>query len=625
MAGALGASAAVAGAVGAVVGGAIVGAASGAVIQMGSNLIDGKNIMEGVGQAALVGAIGGALGGAGGALGQGLGQAGKLGAGMSQSLGKFGIETAFDVTANILGDLVSGKPLTLEGIMEGAAQGVAMSLGMNKFSKIKGVEAAQTKFSNAGANFGNSFGGKINSGLGRGVDVPTGRGADVDMPSVKPPAVDVKAPQTEVKAPGTDVKPPETTVKPPQTEVKAPEMDVKSPEMEVKAPQTEVKAPPTQVKPPQTEVKAPETQVKPPETNTPNGRTTHADEPEVEPGVVAKEKAADGHDIKVLKDGRVVRCSECGEIRNRYANELEQNPHLKQRLDEIEKIADPQEKARQAQQLEQELAQIAKTMEQRATLKDPNAIDFFDQKFRIIVGDGNNPKKIVAFERYLDATAKRGDGDLEKGLLEDYRKANKPPEVIQPRGEMVSELPRLRQEAENLKGEIAEWLKTNNIKGGKRLIKPIDDDLNGVMTNMEKNGLEASKARIEGFENNLKGVRSEFEQAKTAPPGTEIGAHVKFEGKDVEIDQIRPDGTWINVKNYQLFGLNNPKINDLIKQAEMNLRAAEANLVNGIPPTVVFDFSKGVTPEVAQRLRAINLNGRHIQVTGKEIPLPQSN
>jgi hypothetical protein len=370
MAGALGASAAVAGAVGAVVGGAIVGAASGAVIQMGSNLIDGKNIMEGVGQAALVGAIGGALGGAGGALGQGLGQAGKLGAGMSQSLGKFGIETAFDVTANILGDLVSGKPLTLEGIMEGATQGVAMSLGMNKFSKIKGVEARQTRFSDAGANFGSSFGGKINSGLGRGVDVPTGSRPDVDMPSVKPPAVDVKAPQTEVKAPGTDVKPPETTVKPPQTEVKAPEMDVKSPEMEVKAPQTEVKAPPTQVKPPQTEVKAPETQVKPPETNTPNGRTTHADEPEVEPGVVAKEKAADGHDIKVLKDGRVVRCSDCGEIRQRYADQLEQNPNLNDRLNEIEKIADPQEKVEKAKQLEQELAQKVKSEEPEVKAPD---------------------------------------------------------------------------------------------------------------------------------------------------------------------------------------------------------------------------------------------------------------
>ncbi|MEG4534417.1 eCIS core domain-containing protein [Microcoleus sp. D2_18a_D3] len=361
------------------------------------------------------------------------------------------------------------------------------------------------------------------------------------------------------------------------------------------------------------------------EIETPKERSTHHDQPEVEPGIVAKEKAADGHDIKVLKDGRVVRCSDCGEIRKRYANELEQNPHLKQRLDEIEKISEPQEKVKQAQQLEQELAQIAKTTEQRATLKDPNAIDFFDQKFKTIVGDGNNPKKIVAFERYLDATAKRGDGDLEKGLLEDYRKANKSPEVVSPHGEMVSELPRLRQEAENLKGEMEEWLKTNNIKGGERLIRTIDNELKGPMTKMETKGLEATKARIEGFENNLKGVRSEFEQAKTAPPGTEIGGHVKFEGKKIEIDQIRPDGTWINVKNYELFGLNNPKINELITQAEMNLRAAEANLVNDIPPTVVFDFPKGVTPEVAQRLRAIKLNGRHIQVTGKEIPLPQSN
>ena len=242
------------------------------------------------------------------------------------------------------------------------------------------------------------------------------------------------------------------------------------------------------------------------------------------------------------------------------------------------------------------------------------------------MGKGNNPKKIVAFEGYLNGMAKKGDGDLEKGLLEDYRKANKPPEVIQPWGEMVSELPRLRQEAENLKGEIEKWLTTNNdIKRGERLIKTINDDLKGVMTDMETKGREVTKERVQGFENNLKGVRSEFEQAKTAPPDTEIGRYVKYAGRDVEIDQIRPDGTWVNVKDYKLFGLNNPKINELIKQAKMNLRAAEANLVNGIPPTVVFDFPNGVTPEVAKTLRAINLNGRHIQVTGKEIPLPQSN
>jgi hypothetical protein len=52
-------------------------------------------------------------------------------------------------------------------------------------------------------------------------------------------------------------------------------MDVKSPEMGVKAPETEVKVP--------------EAQVKPPETDTPNGRTTQADEPEVESGTPPKQ------------------------------------------------------------------------------------------------------------------------------------------------------------------------------------------------------------------------------------------------------------------------------------------------------------------------------------------------
>jgi hypothetical protein len=87
-----------------------------------------------------------------------------------------------------------------------------------------------------------------------------------------------------------------------------------------------------------------------------NERTHHKDQPEIEPGIVAKEKTADGHEIKVLKDGRVVKCSECGEIRQKYAEQLEQNPELKNRLDEIEKIPDAKEKAKQAQELEQELA-----------------------------------------------------------------------------------------------------------------------------------------------------------------------------------------------------------------------------------------------------------------------------
>ncbi|MBD2202614.1 hypothetical protein H6G33_12210 [Calothrix sp. FACHB-1219] len=267
-------------------------------------------------------------------------------------------------------------------------------------------------------------------------------------------------------------------------------------------------------------------------------------------------------------------------------------------------------------------------MNKRAGLKNPDAIKLFDQKYKAIVGDATDPKKINNFERYLKSVINKGDGDLETGFIKDLN-ANKQVEVPTNQrfrfGERVKDLPRLRQEAEDLIEEINAWLRTDpGIKRGERIIKTIDNDLKGPMKRMEEGIDEASKARVEGFENNLKGARSEFERAKTAPPGTEIGGYIKFQGKKIEIDQIRPDGKWINVKNYELFGLNNPKIDELITQAEMNLRAAEANLVNGTPPTVVFDFPKGVTPEVATRLRSIQLNGRNVQVTGPEIPLPPS-
>lgn len=273
----------------------------------------------------------------------------------------------------------------------------------------------------------------------------------------------------------------------------------------------------------------------------------------------------------------------------------------------------------------EEIFEEIKFIKQRAKLKSKGAIEVFDTKYQKILGYPPKTEKFDAFGSYLDATAKKKNGDLEQGLLEEYEKANKPPKA--PYGEQVDQLPRLRKEAESLKGDIENWLNTEHgqrITGAKRLIKTIDNDLKGVMSKMETGKLEATVERIQGFENNLKGVRSEFENAKSAPSDTEIGGYIKFADKKIEIDQIRPDGTWINVKNYELFGLNNPKINELITQAEMNLRAAEANLVRGTPPAIVFDFPKGVTPEVAQRLRKIELNGRHLQVTGPEISLPES-
>ncbi|MFN6198657.1 MAG: hypothetical protein ACLBM7_08955, partial [Dolichospermum sp.] len=86
-----------------------------------------------------------------------------------------------------------------------------------------------------------------------------------------------------------------------------------------------------------------------------NERTHHKDQPEIEPGIVAKEKTSDGHEIKVLKDGRIVRCSDCAEIRQKYKEQLEANSKLKKRLDEIEKIQDGKEKTTQATKLEEQL------------------------------------------------------------------------------------------------------------------------------------------------------------------------------------------------------------------------------------------------------------------------------
>jgi hypothetical protein len=334
-----------------------------------------------------------------------------------------------------------------------------------------------------------------------------------------------------------------------------------------------------------------------------------------------------------IQQGAAVRMNT--EVQRKPNLQLEEKEQLQaQKLpdDRTLKVSLNKELCLQRMDKQEEGELLPTTMPQRATLKDPDAIAFFDQKFKAMVVDKKNPKKrdpnkIKNFEdKFLAGAAKRGGGDLEQGLLIDYQKANKPAEKVSPKGEGVSQLKGLRQEAEELREEITTWVKTNNIKGGERLTKTIDSELKGPMTNMETKGLEATKARIEGFKNNLKGVRSEYEQAKDAPEGTEIGAKIQFEGKKVEIDQIIPGDppTWVNVKNYNLFGLESSKFQELKTQAEMNLKAAEANAVTGKKPaTIVFDFTKeGVTPEVATALRALKWKGRQVQVKGTEKPAP---
>ncbi|MBD2500373.1 hypothetical protein [Anabaena azotica] len=373
VAGALGASAAAAGTIGAVVGGAIVGAVAGAVIQVGNNAIDGKNLLDGVGKAALVGAIGGA----GGALGNALGQAGKLGAGVTQSVLKFGIDVAFDIAGSIAGDLAVGNPITVEGILIGAAIGAAVQISTANLGKLgkfgRNVEAMQTRTFQAGEQFGTSLGGKVKGAFG-GVDAPKVGSPDAGVGGVKAPETGLpKGDQPEVDAHGSTKS----------------DMDMPS----VKQPDFEVK----------------------PETNIPSGRSTHLDEPEIEPGVVAKRPTTDGHEIKVLKDGRVVRCSDCAEIRQKYVNILEQNPSFQERLNDIEqKISDADQKAIQAEQLEQMLKLLPDNPSHSFVfneniLKVNNQIDIHPTKLKELERSGKLQELLTATKELNDV-----NGDLTK-------------------------------------------------------------------------------------------------------------------------------------------------------------------------------------------------------------------
>ncbi|MEH1954605.1 eCIS core domain-containing protein [Nostoc sp.] len=334
-----------------VVVGAALGAGLGALSQIANNAIDGKNLMDGVGKAALAGAIGGAIGGFGGVLGGALGNVGKLGVGLSKTWSKFGIETVFDTLGNIFGDLAAGNPITLEGVLIGAAIGAGSYVATTKGTLRRlgkpgeKIQSFPERSSEAGMRGGAFVGGKVKTAFGGKADTSVDSRSGVDGRSAKPSETEVKTPKTSMPG-GRGVDSPT---------VSRPDVDVTG----VKSLKTEVKAPATE---------------KIPETVTSGERSTHYDEPEIEPGVVAKEKTADGHEIKVLKDGRIFRCTTCAEIKVQYKDVLEQNPYLKQRLDKIDNIEKSVEQAKELKELEKELSQQQK-IKQSSNDNDTRQVD----------------------------------------------------------------------------------------------------------------------------------------------------------------------------------------------------------------------------------------------------------
>ncbi len=325
--------------IGAAIGGAIVGAASGAVIQLGNNVINGKeNLLEGVGKAAIVGAISGAIGGFGGAW------AGTLfkGAGaVGQTVGRGGVSLIFDTGGGVLGDLAVGNPVTLEGVLVGAAIGVGVSAAASGLSKIGKIGAIQQGAMAAGESAGMAVGTGIKGAVGIHVDAPSvGAVAGPDVTINTEPEITTSKPGGAPE--GADVAPTQTA----------------SPEADVAPPRTDTPEPdaPTPTK---ADTPEPDTPPPPPEGSTEPQpqRATHEGEPQVDEGVVAKQTGPDGHENRIAPDGTSSRCTDCASVRSEYKTELEQNNDLMQRLNDIEAIQDPHVKAEECAKLQGELQQ----------------------------------------------------------------------------------------------------------------------------------------------------------------------------------------------------------------------------------------------------------------------------
>ncbi len=142
-AGALGASAAVAGALGAIIGGAIVGAISSAAIQIVNNWAAGESLLNGVGKAALIGAIGGALGGAAGLAIQKV----------SSVVVQFGLGALADIAVDTAINLALGE-FTWEGLLTSAVMAIFTSAGGTLLTKTDFGARIEASSQAAGESFG---------------------------------------------------------------------------------------------------------------------------------------------------------------------------------------------------------------------------------------------------------------------------------------------------------------------------------------------------------------------------------------------------------------------------------------------------------------------------------------
>jgi hypothetical protein len=159
-------------------------------------------------------------------------------------------------------------------------------------------------------------------------------------------------------------------------------------------------------------------------------------------------------------------------------------------------------------------------------------------------------------------------------------------------------------------------------RGFDRLRERVDAEVD-ILARMELGQLPANnegRYNVPGLHNNVESVEAEIEAALRDPHAVDLSRYFKLEDTKIEIDRITDSGDrWVDVKNYELFGERSSSMRTLMDQAEKVLRLAEANPnpATGKIPEVVYEFSKGITPEARRMLETVRVNDRGITVIGE--------
>jgi hypothetical protein len=264
----------------------------------------------------------------------------------------------------------------------------------------------------------------------------------------------------------------------------------------------------------------------------------------------------------------------------------------------------------------------------REKLTSPEAMAQFDARYQSITRGKPVPTEVEVerFRSYLD---KKGStpAEIEAGLKAE--RAQKPLQSRPPTGNAVEQLPALRELTNRVLQRIedAKSARPELTQGLERLRRKLNFEAD-VLTRMERGQLETNKEgsyNIRGLRNNIESTEAELKAALDDLHAIDLSRKFKLGEDEIEIDRITNGGDrWVDVKNYELFGERSSNVQSLMEQAEKALRLAEVNPnpATGKIPEVVYEFSKGITPEARRMLETVRVRGRGITVIAEDKPLP---